>query len=940
MNISQTFPRKAGSAVFAAFLSFSWFFTPSVLATSVSVSLLPVPISVEVTPATVSLNPTDTQQYTAIAHFASDPDLDITSNSLTIWDTTTGDAAVSSTGLLTAISDGSLQVTATYGGVTGFSSVTITTPVVVPPVIPPVTNTGGGGAGGGNGGNGGNPPANNNQQNNNNNSNQQNNNNNQQNPPSNNQSQNTTPPPGTPAPGEEEFSPSPEGELPNVNQNQNQPNNSEQVSEVFDQDNPVFDQDIEVNSPPLEKEPVIIQTLEGPLLLPPPWTLMRGEAVARVLSDFDLQSLKSEVLIDAQKDLSNTMAIFLDNSLYNSVVLDTSGVDIPMSSEYETNLELKTYFKPDLFFSAPVVKLGSTQFYPDVPPQNIFAYPVNISTILAITQGYYLEENSPFKPYRVINRIEALKVLLGSLDLVKWLYYDELETTLGGINGVRSQTTPFDDVKEISEEGMWWFPRYINKACEVQMVDCTVGTNFRPGDYITEDEFTDMTQRLKSYFDDSKFLQDRRADPDNDQLKNYQEDTLFFTNPNAPDTDNDQLLDNNELEDYETSPFLGDTDGEGLDDYAEVVTYQTNPLKSDTDSDFFSDFLEIELGSDPLDVNSYPADENGNGVADVLEERYGLEINDGMTDTDGDGVSDKLEINYRTDPTKFDTDGDGFSDAEEILDLKTDPANPDDPSSLEALGVRITNFQENQLVGDTTPLIKGIAPANARVEIFLRNDSGHEKVLGETITGENNLFLFEPSKSIRDGKYLLIAKALLPEKRLVMESKPVRIEINSQLGVEKPTPKKLSGKDISEENYIKNVRIEIIDKVPYLIGETEIGSRVTATWKSLVTTSALISDAVSGEFKIVAPNELELGNHDVYVTATRLTDNAQSETIHVPFSIGVNFPKTDQLKAAAPESGLNQMVAAVAQQSGWLGWALLVAAVTAGAYYVKRRMKK
>ncbi len=75
------------------------------------------------------------------------------------------------------------------------------------------------------------------------------------------------------------------------------------------------------------------------------------------------------------------------------------------------------------------------------------------------------------------------------------------------------------------------------------------------------------------------------------------------------DLDSDEDLDfdtltNKQEKEYGTDPTLADTDLDGLEDAYELNTSKTDPNKSDTDADGLSDYDEIELGLDPLKVDS------------------------------------------------------------------------------------------------------------------------------------------------------------------------------------------------------------------------------------------------------------------------------------------------------------------------------------------------
>ena len=713
-------------------------------------------------------------------------------------------------------------------------------------------------------------------------------------PPS---TQDPTPPlaPGPPPPGQEEFSPEPE--------------------------TPEFQ-----FVTPLVLEEVQHEILES-IFLPDALSVTRGEILVEMNEQFQFEETYSDVLSDCSLDIQGCLSIFLSVTKFDGVSLN---------GLFANNSFLAMIFEP---VHAQSFNFGNLQLYPDVPPENPYSYVINIGTVLGVVQGYYAEEDSPFKSYQVITRVEATKVLLGSVGMMEWLYYPELEALVGGQEEVLNQRTPFRDIQP-TRDYMWWYPRYVNKACEVRMFDCTEGSDFRPDEFVTENEMRAMIVNLKAYLDDSQYLDDYTADDDGDQLKNYIERTVTFTDPSAEDTDNDQLADGEEVKVYKTSPFLSDSDAEGLSDYDEVVVYGTDPLKSDTDDDDFTDYTEIVSGSDPLDPESVPVDDNQNGVEDEWESRYGISVVNGIQDSDFDGVSDKLEYQYGTNPLSVDSDGDGLTDAEEILEYRSDPLNADDPGDLAALGVRITNFQENQLVGDTTPLIKGVAPFGTQVRLLLRNDFGHEKVLGTVGVDENDVFVFQVQDPLRDGRYLLVARSLQPEEKRYVDSPPVHIIIDSTLNVTRPVPRKLDEEEITEDVLIRNLKVIVKNNRPILTGETEFGNRVTATWRSVVTSSVLIADAVTGEFEIQAPRDLEFGDHEVWVTAIRKTDSAQSESVRLEFQVGaaaLGEGIEGVLRGAGEEVASDQMgiyslpvlggVAKFVSEQGFLGWMLVLVVI-------------
>ena len=114
----------------------------------------------------------------------------------------------------------------------------------------------------------------------------------------------------------------------------------------------------------------------------------------------------------------------------------------------------------------------------------------------------------------------------------------------------------------------------------------------------------------------------RKADTDNDGLRDGREVRYFKTNPRKADTDNDGLRDGREVRQFKTNPRRADTDRDGLSDAREVRWTKTNPLRSDTDRDGLSDGREVN----------------------------GTRTNARVADTDGDGVNDGAEVRAGTDP--------------------------------------------------------------------------------------------------------------------------------------------------------------------------------------------------------------------------------------------------------------------------------------------------
>ena len=128
----------------------------------------------------------------------------------------------------------------------------------------------------------------------------------------------------------------------------------------------------------------------------------------------------------------------------------------------------------------------------------------------------------------------------------------------------------------------------------------------------------------------------RPADLDGDGIVDREDD----------DIDGDGVT--NELDAFERDPNESrDNDRDGLGDFSD----------EDDDNDGFSDEIEQSLGSDPLDRESKPSDQDGDGIADALD-----------SDRDGDGV-ENVDDAFPDDPTeRSDHDADGQGDVADLDD--------------------------------------------------------------------------------------------------------------------------------------------------------------------------------------------------------------------------------------------------------------------------------
>ena len=139
-----------------------------------------------------------------------------------------------------------------------------------------------------------------------------------------------------------------------------------------------------------------------------------------------------------------------------------------------------------------------TILYPDIQPGNVYYRDIVDATMLGFINGYMNDKDSPFHPDQPVSRIEALKVILGALDMVQQKYKFQLASILGSYRDILNQRTYFDDVNpKISY--MWWYPRYTNFAVENGIIEDT--DNFRPNENITIGELNDIVAKTMNFLE-------------------------------------------------------------------------------------------------------------------------------------------------------------------------------------------------------------------------------------------------------------------------------------------------------------------------------------------------------------------------------------------------------------------------------------------------------
>ncbi|MBU2524440.1 FG-GAP repeat protein [Patescibacteria group bacterium] len=144
------------------------------------------------------------------------------------------------------------------------------------------------------------------------------------------------------------------------------------------------------------------------------------------------------------------------------------------------------------------LSIPDLNLFPDVPKESEYYEYVNMATMLSIIHGYFKEDNSPFRPDYPLNRIQALKIILGSIDAVEWKYRFEVEKEIGDIS---AQKTYFNDINLSDTKNDWWYFRYANFAVENGIIQ--PGGDFKPTDEISAGEFDELLTSAK------KFLQEK-----------------------------------------------------------------------------------------------------------------------------------------------------------------------------------------------------------------------------------------------------------------------------------------------------------------------------------------------------------------------------------------------------------------------------------------------
>ena len=162
-------------------------------------------------------------------------------------------------------------------------------------------------------------------------------------------------------------------------------------------------------------------------------------------------------------------------------------------------------------------------------------------------------------------------------------------------------------------------------------------------------------------------------------------------------------------------------------------TYVSTP--TDWDGDGLSNEQEIQVGTDPRDVDS-----DNDGLIDAVEVQEAKTDPLNM-DSDYDALTDADEIEvYKTDPLKRDTDGGKVSDGHEVLDDSTDPLAAEDDFMFFELAMQFEEGESSikpEYLSDLdaiAAILKKKPEATARIEAHDDGAEGRSRRASRRVT--------------------------------------------------------------------------------------------------------------------------------------------------------------------------------------------------------------
>ena len=188
-----------------------------------------------------------------------------------------------------------------------------------------------------------------------------------------------------------------------------------------------------------------------------------------------------------------------------------------------------------------------------------------------------------------------------------------------------------------------------------------------------------------------------------------------------------------------------DRDNDGLSDTYESFR-GTNPDVADSDGDTVSDGDEVDLGWDPLKVDSTAKVDKMRGsliqAREDLDKSY-EDARDMFRDTDYDGLDNRTERKLGLDPFDADTDHDGIRDGMEVelgLDPKDNLPEPEaplprvpmrlpEPAATSAPAPAVEPIEAEQLTAVETPTYE--EPPAYETESFASIDTSTDDALSQ-----------------------------------------------------------------------------------------------------------------------------------------------------------------------------------------------------------------
>jgi len=183
--------------------------------------------------------------------------------------------------------------------------------------------------------------------------------------------------------------------------------------------------------------------------------LTRGEAVFRIVETFELGQTKESFLTACYEQPDECFFVFSAMSDFDDIAFE------------------------------PFLKL-----YPDVNQKYRYYEAINTASMLGLIHGYLEEDRTPFKPELVMSRIQALKVVLGAADVLRWKEHFELtEEEL-------SAPPVYADIP-LQDPENWWYNRYLSFSAEHGIT--SESDFFRPDEPITVAELKEIMNTALAY---------------------------------------------------------------------------------------------------------------------------------------------------------------------------------------------------------------------------------------------------------------------------------------------------------------------------------------------------------------------------------------------------------------------------------------------------------